>query len=154
MEKQEIYDGTFEKIKALLLAEDDWISAMATVTCELHHSFDYFHWTGFYRMLGERTLKIGPYQGSHGCLSIDIGRGVCGKAARTKKTQIIENVLLEKDHIACSHETRSEIVVPIISGTETVAVLDIDSNNEAAFCELDKKNLEDICQYLSTKFFS
>ena len=154
MEKQEIYELTFEKIKALLLEEGDWVSAMATVACELQHSFDYFHWTGFYRMVGKRTLKIGPYQGSHGCLSIDLSRGLCGKAARTKKTQIIENVLLEKDHIACSHETRSEIVVPIISDTETVAVLDIDSNNEEAFCEIDKKNLEDISQYLSIKFFS
>ena len=154
MNKQQIYDETIEKIEALLLAENDWISAMATVVCELHHSFEYFHWTGFYRMVDARSLKIGPYQGSHGCLSIDIGRGVCGKAARTQKTQIIDNVLTEKDHIACSHETRSEIVAPIISENKTIAVLDIDSNNEGAFCEIDKKNLEDICQYLSEKFFS
>jgi GAF domain-containing protein len=153
MNKLETYQLVEEKIKALLSKEDDWVSAMATVACELQHGFDYFHWTGFYRMVDERTLKIGPYQGSHGCLSIDISRGVCARAAREQTTQLVGDVRTLKDHIACSHETRSEIVIPICSKTKTMAVLDVDSNRKDAFDEIDKKKLEDICDFLSRKFF-
>ena len=153
MTKASNYQEILVKIKALLEFEDDWVSAMATVVCELHHNLDYFHWTGFYRSVDENTLKIGPYQGSHGCLKIDFSRGVCGKAAREHKTQLIADVNTVKDHIACSASTVSEIVVPLISNGKTVAVLDVDSDLKAAFDNDDKEGLETICNYLTKKYF-
>lgn len=153
MNKSEKYDIILEKIKALLASEDDWISAMATVVCELHHSFEYFHWTGFYRKTASTTLKIGPYQGTHGCLSIDFSRGVCGKAAREGKTQLVYDVNKIEDHIACSVTTQSEIVIPVLKNGETLAVLDVDSNLRGAFDEVDQINLEKLCGFLSMKYF-
>ena len=154
MTKLENYEYIFSKIKALLENEDDWISAMATVVCELHNGIDYFHWTGFYRTVSADLLKIGPYQGSHGCLQIDFSRGVCGKAAREMKTQLVMDVHAVKDHIACSASTNSEIVVPILDGNKTIAVLDIDSDLKEAFDTEDQKALEEICDYLAKKYFS
>lgn len=156
---RDLKEGTYKeilgRIKALTNNEDDWIATMATVACELHHGFDYYHWTGFYRTIGENLLKIGPYQGTHGCLSISFERGVCGAAAKTKKTQIVKNVHDFPGHIACSATTVSEIVVPIIDKEEkTVAVLDVDSNLPEAFDEIDQKYLEELCLHLKNTYFS
>jgi len=82
-ERQITYADTFKRLDALLDGESDWIAAMATVASELHHAFDYVHWTGFYRAVSDDTLVVGPYQGGHGCLRIPFSRGVCGAAART-----------------------------------------------------------------------
>ena len=112
-EKQEKYKQAIEKISVLLKDEDDEIAIMATVVCELHNTFDYYHWTGFYRCTEPDLLKIGPYQGTHGCLTITFDRGVCGKAAREKETQVIKDVRKIPYHIACSTEIKSEIVVGI-----------------------------------------
>ena len=76
MEHAEVY----ERITAILEDEDDWVTAMATVACELHNSFEHYHWTGFYRTVSPEVLKIGPYQGGHGCLTITYDRGICGAA--------------------------------------------------------------------------
>jgi L-methionine (R)-S-oxide reductase len=108
------YDDVSAALRSLLGGEDDWVAAMATTVCELHHAFDYFHWTGFYRAVAPELLVIGPYQGSHGCLRIPFSRGVCGAAARTRRTQLVDDVHAREDHIACSSTTRSEIVVPIL----------------------------------------
>ena len=152
-EKSSQYQQTLERIEALIAQESDWISAMATVVCELHHSFESFNWTGFYRAVEENTLKIGPYQGSHGCLMIPFSKGVCGKAATTKKTQLVQDVDQFPGHIACSTSTISEIVVPVISSTgEVIAVLDVDSNHANVFNEIDKKWLEQLCGLLGKKF--
>ena len=150
MSKNLIYDDAIERIRALTTKESDWISIMATVACELHHSFDYFDWTGFYRMINPTTLKIGPYQGTHGCLSIDISRGVCGAAARSGKSQLINDVTQIDNHIACSPLTRSEIVVPIVKNNLVIAVLDVDSNQLSAFDHIDKERLEELCSYLAS----
>ncbi|MGE0789454.1 MAG: GAF domain-containing protein [Sandaracinaceae bacterium] len=140
-------------IDSLLEGEDDVIAAMATVACELHHAFERFHWTGFYRAVGERTLVIGPYQGKHGCLRIDFARGVCGAAARTKTTQRVPDVTKFEDHIACSSTTRSEIVVPIVTPDgRLLGVLDVDSDELDAFDEVDQRELEAICQDLGRRF--
>ena len=103
------YEDVLERIDALLGDDADWISAMATVACELHHAFDYYHWTGFYRAVGPTLLAVGPYQGGHGCLHIDFDRGVCGAAARTRQTQLVPDVEAFPGHIACSSSTRSEL---------------------------------------------
>jgi GAF domain-containing protein len=146
VDKQEIYDRTLKRIKDLIAGEDDLIALTATVACELHHSFDYFDWTGFYRVVAPGLLKIGPYQGTHGCLTISFDRGVCGAAARTRITQLVPNVQRFPEYIVCSGSTRSEIVVPVMTpGGVLVAVLDVDSDLLDAFDEVDQANLEKVC---------
>lgn len=143
------------RIASLLEDETDWVAAMATVACELHAAFDYFDWTGFYRAVSDRLLVIGPYQGGHGCLRIDFSRGVCGAAARTRKTQLVPDVDAFPGHIACASTTRSEIVVPIVTPSERVlGVLDVDSNAPAAFTAADAESLERICAELGRRFGS
>lgn len=141
------------RIRGLLDGEDDWVAAMATVVCELHHAFDHFHWTGFYRTTQPNLLKIGPYQGGHGCLEISFDKGICGAAARTGETQDVPDVHARPEHIACSSTTNSEVVVPVKSSSGVVvAVLDVDSDAPAAFSSTDVNFLEQICTYLGAKF--
>ena len=147
------YAETIARIEALLEGESDWIAAMATVTCELHHAFPYYHWTGFYRVTASEQLTIGPYQGGHGCLRISFSRGVCGAAARTRQTQLVPDVEAFPGHIACSSTTRSEIVVPVLTPAgDVLAVLDVDSNDPAAFDETDRVHLEALCRMLGERF--
>ncbi len=87
------HDEVYGRITSILDGEDDWIAAMATVACELHNAFDHYNWTGFYRTTSPGMLKIGPYQGGHGCLYIPFEKGICGAAARTGETQDVPNVL-------------------------------------------------------------
>lgn len=147
------YREVFSRIKALLADELDWVAAMASVASELHHSFGSYDWTGFYRVVRPEHLKIGPYQGGHGCLDIPFSRGVCGAAARTKKTQVVADVHSFEGHIACSSSTLSEIVVPILTPKgDVLAVLDVDSNAPGAFDEVDQHELEAICQFLGERY--
>lgn len=152
-ERAEHYDQVFASIDALLEGEDDWVSAMATVACELHHAFAYFHWTGFYREV-EQELRIGPYQGGHGCLRIGWGKGVCGAAAASGQTQLVPDVHAFVGHIACASSTESELVVPVMVDGACVAVLDLDSDDPAAFREVDAARLEALCARLARQFFS
>ncbi|MEE3069767.1 MAG: GAF domain-containing protein, partial [Pseudomonadota bacterium] len=118
--------------------ETDEVALMATVACELHHADDPFDWTGFYRVTEPGVLKIGPYQGGHGCLVIPFSRGVCGAAARTRQTQLVPDVDAFPGHIACASSTRSEIVLPVFNkDDQVIAVLDIDSNQPDAFTQED-----------------
>ncbi len=152
-QRQQHYAEVHRQIEALLEGEDDLVAAMATVACELHHAFAYFHWTGFYRVIAPGLLAVGPYQGGHGCLRISFTRGVCGAAARTQTTQRIADVHAVADHIACSSTTRSELVVPILdAGGQTLAVLDIDSDDQDAFGEVDQLALERLCRDLGVRF--
>jgi GAF domain-containing protein len=147
------YAVVTERLGHLLADEDDWIAALATIACELHQAFDYFDWTGFYRVTRPDLLVIGPYQGSHGCLRIPFSRGVCGAAARSGRTQLVDDVSLFPGHIACGGSTNSEIVVPVVSPTrEVLAVLDVDSDRPAAFKAVDQVALERICADLASRF--
>lgn len=129
-------------VAALAEGETDEIALMATVACELHHADDRFDWTGFYRVTAPGLLKIGPYQGVHGCLVIPFERGVCGAAARTGEVQIVDDVEEFEGHIACSSSTRSEIVLPVRNGSGALlGVLDIDSDRPAAFRRTDAEGL-------------
>jgi GAF domain-containing protein len=152
--RRERYEDVLRSIEGLLDGESDWIAAMATVACELLGAFDYFDWTGFYRAVdGPRSLVVGPYQGGHGCLRIENGRGVCGAAATTGRTQRVDDVEAFPGHIACSTSTRSEIVVPVHGpGGELLAVLDVDSDAPAAFTDVDQAALERLCRRLGTQF--
>lgn len=135
------------RIRALTERETDEIALMATVACELHHADARFDWTGFYRVVAPSLLKIGPYQGGHGCLVIPFARGVCGAAARTRQTQLVPDVDAFPGHIACSSSTRSEIVVPVLGrGGRLIGVLDIDSNRPDAFTDQDRRALEGMMQ--------
>ena len=136
------YDRTARTVASLTAGETDTIALMATVACELHHADDRFDWTGFYRVRGPATLRVGPYQGGHGCLVIPFSRGVCGAAARTGEVQRVDDVHAFPGHIACSASTRSEIVVPVRDAAGAlIAVLDIDSDAPAAFDERDAAGL-------------
>jgi GAF domain-containing protein len=152
-EKATAYTDARRRIDALLEDETDWVAAMATVACELHHSFAHYDWTGFYRAVGDDHLIVGPYQGPHGCLHIDFERGVCGAAARTRETQLWPDVSEAPDHIACQSSTQSEIVVPIVTPDDRLlAVLDVDSDTLGAFDETDREYLEALCQSLGEQF--
>ncbi|WP_102226700.1 GAF domain-containing protein [Acidimangrovimonas sediminis] len=132
-------------IRALTEGETDAVALMATLACEIHHSDDRFDWTGFYRVVAPELLKIGPYQGGHGCLVIPFSRGVCGAAARTRETQLVPDVEAFPGHIACASSTRSEIVLPVFDGAgEVIAVLDIDSDRPGAFTQEDADHLSAI----------
>lgn len=126
-------------IRALTHGETDTVALMATVVCEIHHAHPFADWTGFYRVTGPETLKIGPYQGGHGCLVIPFSRGVCGAAARTGQTQNVPDVDAFPGHIACSSATRSELVLPVWNGGgQLLGVLDLDSDTPAAFTRHDE----------------
>ena len=150
--KTEAYERVALSIDALLEEENDWVAAMSTVVCELHHAFGYFHWTGFYRTIAPALLAVGPYQGGHGCLRIPFAKGVCGAAARTRETQLVPDVEAFPGHIACSSSTRSEIVVPLVADDRVLAVLDVDSDDPAAFDETDRRHLEALCQKLAARY--
>lgn len=122
---------------------DDPIAAMATMSCLVHHAFGHL-WTGFYRVVEkDRLLRVGPYQGTLGCLEIAFGKGVCGTAAAERRTLVVEDVHAFPGHITCDGRSRSEIVVPVLDAAgELVAVLDIDSDRPAAFDEVDREALE------------
>ena len=147
------YDEVAQAIAALLEGETDWIAAMATTACELHHAFAHYDWTGFYRAVSDDLLVVGPYQGGHGCLRIEFARGVCGAAARTRATQRVPDVALFPGHIACAGSTRSEIVVPVITPDgRLLAVLDVDSDTPDAFSSVDAQKLEALCAELGRRF--
>lgn len=148
-----MHDEVRLRIEGLLEGEQDWVAAMATVVCELHHAFDHFHWTGFYRTVAPGLLKIGPYQGGHGCIEIPFDKGICGAAARTGETQDVPNVHDRPEHIACSSTTNSEVVVPLIAPSgATFAVLDVDSDGLDAFSQQDISLLETVCSLLSQRY--
>lgn len=143
------HDEVYQRITSILDGEDDWVTAMATVVCELHNAFDHYHWTGFYRTTEPSLLKIGPYQGGHGCLMIPFDKGICGAAARTGETQDVPDVHARPEHIACSSTTNSEVVVPIKNSSgDVVAVLDLDSDGYAAFSPNDIELAERVCLWL------
>ena len=139
------YDTLAKTIASLTEGETDLVALMATVACEVHHSDDRFDWTGFYRVTAPELLKIGPYQGGHGCLSIPFSRGVCGAAARLATTQLVADVDTFAGHIACASSTRSELVLPVFDqGGQVIAVFDIDSNQPDAFTQRDANAFEAI----------
>jgi L-methionine (R)-S-oxide reductase len=140
--KRDAYRQLDEQIRAVLAGIDDEIAIMATMSAAIHHAFGHL-WTGFYRLVEPNLLRVGPYQGTIGCLEIAVGRGVCGTAAAERRTVIVPDVDTFPGHIACDARSRSEIVVPILNDTgQLVAVLDIDSDRPAAFDEEDQQGIE------------
>ena len=133
------YDAISASIRALTAGETDTVALMATVACEIHLGHPLCDWTGFYRVVAPDLLKIGPYQGGHGCLVIPFSRGVCGACALTGKVQNVPDVEAFPGHIACAASTRSELVLPVRNGAgRLLGVLDLDSNTPAAFTQADE----------------
>jgi GAF domain-containing protein len=147
--KREIYRQALQELDALLAGVEDPITAMSTCAAVLHQRLPYASWTGFYRVVAPRLLRVGPYQGAVGCLEIPFERGVCGAAAREAATQVVPDVHAFPGHIACDAAARSEIVIPVRDPHgELIAVLDIDSHQPAAFDEIDREGLERIADRL------
>ncbi|MBN8293460.1 GAF domain-containing protein [Rhodobacter sp. NTK016B] len=141
------YPSLAATIRALTQGETDQVALMATLACEVHHFDDRFDWTGFYRVTEPGLLKIGPYQGGHGCLVIPFDRGVCGAAARTGEVQLVPDVEAFPGHIACASSTRSELVLPVFDRAGAViGVFDIDSDRPDAFTPEDARELAAILQ--------
>lgn len=139
------YSALAARVAALTEGETDEVALMATLACEIHHADDRFDWTGFYRVTAPELLKIGPYQGGHGCLVIPFSRGVCGAAARTGSVQRVADVDAFPGHIACASSTRSELVIPVFgAGGRLIGVLDIDSDRPDAFTDTDAEALTEI----------
>ena len=145
--KGEKYRNLMAQIDALVVGEPDLIANLANVAAALKQTFGFF-WVGFY-LVKDESLVLGPFQGPIACTRISYGRGVCGTAWKEKKTIIVPDVELFPGHIACSADSKSEIVVPVLSGGDVIGVLDIDSNRLNDFDETDAVFLEEITQIVS-----
>ena len=147
MDKIEQYKQLTSQIRSLIEGETDAVAVMSNVAAAIHQTMG-FWWTGFYRVAGEE-LVLGPFQGPVACMHIPFGRGVCGTAWKRAETVVVPDVEQFPGHIACSSESRSEIVVPVFGHDNTVvAVLDIDSRELNTFDETDRQSLEEICKML------
>lgn len=142
------YSRILEQFKDLITKTGDPIARMATASALLHHKFDYFFWTGFYRIV-DGELTVGPYQGSLACQVLTKDTGVCWAGVNKEETIIVPDVHAFPGHIACDSRSKSEIVIPVFkqseNGTKTVvAILDVDSSDLESFDEIDAKGLESI----------
>ncbi len=147
MTKEEHYCQLLPQVQSLCEGETDLIAKMANVAALLHSEFG-FWWTGFYRVV-DNELLLGPFQGPIACVHIAYGRGVCGTAWKERCTVVVPDVELFPGHIACSSESRSEIVVPVFQGNNVIAVLDIDSRDLNTFDGTDARYLEQIVKFIS-----
>lgn len=145
-EKRKAYAQARMAIRATLGDEQDRTVKMVTINCLLKTYLPYFYWVGFYLVRGENKLVVGPYQGTLGCLYIDFGRGVCGKAAQTRQTQLVPDthaLAQGSEHIACDPNSLSEIVVPVFDKAgELIAVFDVDATLVSSFDHVDQEELE------------
>jgi L-methionine (R)-S-oxide reductase len=144
VDKPRAYAELDGHLRAVLEGVDDPITAMSTATCLVHHAFGHL-WTGFYRVVAPRLLRVGPYQGTLGCLEIPFGKGVCGAAAAEGRTVIVADVATFPGHITCDGRSQSEIVVPVRDRRgDLVAVFDVDSEHRHTFDQADLVGLERI----------
>jgi GAF domain-containing protein len=151
--REEIYAAILPQIEAVMSGVDDLIANLANIAAILKTAFD-FHWVGFYRTTSPKLLMLGPFQGPLACVTIPFDKGVCGAAATTGKTVIVEDVDRFPGHIACSSLSKSEIVVPLVAGSETKLVLDIDSDKVGDFSAVDQKYVEHIVALIKRQHFA
>jgi L-methionine (R)-S-oxide reductase len=150
--KEAAYSTLETQIESVLAGVDDPIAGMATISALVHHAFSHL-WTGFYRVVeAERLLRVGPYQGTLGCLDIHFGRGVCGTAAAKGETIVVPDVAAFPGHITCDARSQSEIVVPVFDAERRlIAVFDIDSDRKNAFDRDDQRGLERLMGWFARK---
>ncbi|HEX6574578.1 MAG TPA: GAF domain-containing protein [Gemmatimonadaceae bacterium] len=148
----EAYAELLGQTEAVLEGIDDDVAAMATISALIYNGFGHL-WAGFYRVVKpNELLRVGPYQGTLGCMEIQFGRGVCGTAASERRTVIVEDVNEFPGHIACDARSRSEIVVPVFNAAnDLIAVLDIDSETPGSFDEEDREGLERVVAWFAKK---
>lgn len=141
--RREAYALLEKHVDAVLVGIDDEIAVMSTLSCLVHHAFGNL-WTGFYRVVEPgRLLRVGPYQGTLGCLEIEFGKGVCGAVAAERRTLVVADVSEFPGHIACDSRSRSEIVLPVLDrNDELIAVFDVDSERLGAFDDDDAEGLQ------------
>ena len=148
--KEEQYKLLVDQIASLIDGEKDMIAVMSNVAAAIHQTMG-FWWTGFYRVI-DNELVLGPFQGPVACMHISYGKGVCGTAWQRAETIIVPDVEQFPGHIACSSESKSEIVVPVFGREgKVMAVFDIDSEHLATFDDIDRKYLEEICQLIKVQ---
>ena len=147
--KEEKYKNLLPQIDALISGEQDLVANLANISAALKQSFD-FLWVGFY-LVKENELVLGPFQGPIACTRIAFGKGVCGTAWKEKKTIVVDDVDKFPGHIACSSESKSEVVVPVIKNGNVVMVLDVDSSQLASFNQMDEFWLGKICGLIEDK---
>ena len=139
--KQALYAELLEQANALFEGEHDYVANAANLSALLFHNLPYLNWAGFY-FLKEEGLVLGPFQGKPACVRIAMGKGVCGTAARDKKSIVVPDVNAFPGHIACDSDSRSEVVVPLIRFGKVIGVLDLDSPNLSRFDDEDRRGLE------------
>lgn len=148
LEKQ--YEEITLQIKGLLNKDENLISNLSNFTAALKQTFDKISWVGFYLFDNEK-LYLGPFQGNVACTIIELGKGVCGTAAKNKETVVVPDVYKFPGHIFCDPASKSEIVIPILKDNKLFGVLDVDSASFNSFNDIDKKYLEELCNYLSSE---
>lgn len=145
--KAELYPELHVQARALLRGERDWLASTANIASLVFHTLPDLNWAGFYFRRGNE-LVLGPFQGKPACVRIPIGKGVCGTAARDKRTIVVPDVAKFPGHIACDGASRSEIVVPVMRTIEVLGVLDLDSPSLARFDQEDAVGLEELVNIL------
>lgn len=146
-------EGMIRLVQAMIDPSVPLVSNLANLSRVLYDGFSDVFWAGFYLSDETRSvLYLGPYQGELACTRIDFGKGVCGTAASSQKTELVPNVHEFPGHIACSSESNSELVVPIIKNGETVAVIDLDSKNFSNFTAKDAELLERLAEIMAECF--
>ncbi len=150
-DKPTLYRDLTEAIDAVTTGEPDPIANMANVAALLWQFLPDLNWAGFYRTVGADELVLGPFQGKAACIRIPFGRGVCGTAAASGETQLVEDVHAFPGHIACDADSRSELVVPVMRDGQIIAVIDLDSPSPARFDAEDARGVEAIAALLADR---
>lgn len=149
-DKATLHADLLSAADAITAGEPDGVANMANVAALVWQFLPDLNWAGFYRMVGGE-LVLGPFQGKAACIRIPLGRGVCGTAAATRTTQLVEDVHAFPGHIACDAASASEIVVPIVEGDRLIGVLDLDSPLPARFDSADARGLEALCALIAPR---
>jgi L-methionine (R)-S-oxide reductase len=148
--KAELYDELVKAADALTAGEPDSIANMANIAALLWQFLPDLNWSGFYRMIGDE-LVLGPFQGKAACIRIPLNKGVCGAAARTATSQLVDDVHAFPGHIACDADSRSELVVPVLRDGAVIAVIDLDSPLRSRFDGDDQRGIEELAALLATR---
>jgi L-methionine (R)-S-oxide reductase len=148
--RSELYDELVKAADALTAGEPDSIANMANIAALLWQFLPDLNWSGFYRMV-DGELVLGPFQGKAACIRIPLNKGVCGAAARTATSQLVDDVHAFPGHIACDADSRSELVVPVMRGGTVIAVIDLDSPLPSRFDADDQLGIETLAALLATR---
>jgi L-methionine (R)-S-oxide reductase len=148
--KAELYDELVKAADALTAGEPDSVANMANIAALLWQFLPDLNWSGFYRMIGDE-LVLGPFQGKAACIRIPLNKGVCGAAARTATSQLVDDVHTFPGHIACDADSRSELVVPVLRDGTVIAVIDLDSPLPSRFDSDDQRGIEELAALLATR---